>query len=253
VSAPTGLRPLLAESLWAAEAVALAVSPVWRGAGVPRGDDLGVLVIPGLLAGDSSVASLENWLARCGYRHARAGVGLNVDCPRSAHRALERRLESLVAATGRPAAVVGHSRGGLMAKLLAVLRPDLVAGVVTLGTPLLDAFAVHPALQRQVDSLAELGDLGLPGVFGGSCLPGGACWTAIERDLDRPFPSQVAFTSVYSRRDGIIDWRSCLDPAAECVEVRSTHSGLTLHPGVYEVLAAALGTLAATPARAAAA
>ena len=147
VSVPAGLRPLVSESLWGVEAAALAMSPVWHGIGVPRGHGLGVLVIPGLLAGDTSVASLMNWLAgRCGYHYAESGFTLNVDCPRRAHRALEHRLEALVESTGRPAVVVGHSRGGLMAKLLAVLRPDLVTGIVTLGTPHTDPFAVHPAL-----------------------------------------------------------------------------------------------------------
>lgn len=243
--APTGLRPLLAEGLWGVEAGALSVSPVWWGSGVPGGNGLGVLLIPGLMAGDSSVAALEDWLRRCDYRPTRSGIALNVDCLRKAHRALERRLEAVVAATGRPAVVIGHSRGGLMGRLLAVLRPDLVAGLVTLGTPHVNPFAVHPALKRHVDSLAELGSRGIPGVFGASCLPGGSCWKEVEGDLARRLPSHVAFTSVYSRRDGIVDWRSCLDRDAECVEVRSTHVGMPLHPGVYGVLASRLGTAAA--------
>jgi pimeloyl-ACP methyl ester carboxylesterase len=244
MAAPTGLRPLLAEGLWRGEAAALGVSPVWRGAGVPPGRGLGVLLIPGLMAGDAAVASMENWLGRCGYRPARSGFALNVDCPRKAHRALERRLQALVASTGRRAVVVGHSRGGLMGKLLAALRPELVAGIVTLGTPHVRPFAVHPAVKRQVDSLAALGSLGIPGMIGAACLPGGSCWKQVEDDLGRPLASHVAFTSVFSRSDGVVDWRSCLDPGAECVEVASTHVGMPLHPTVYTVLASRLGALA---------
>jgi hypothetical protein len=131
-----------------------------------------------------------------------------------------------------------------MGKLLAVRRPDLVAGVVTLGTPHVRPFAIHPAVKRQVDALAALRGLGVPGVLGSACLPGGSCWKELEADLTRPLASHVAFTSVYSRRDGIVDWRSCLDPDAECVEVTSTHVGMPLHPTVYTVLASRLGVLA---------
>lgn len=244
---PTGLRPLLAESLWGTEAAALAMSPVWDGAGVPRGNGLGVLVIPGLLAGDVSVSTLSTWLRARGYHPAASGIRMNADCLRKAHRRLESRLEDLVAATGRPAVLIGQSRGGLMAKLLAVLRPDLVQGLVTLGTPLTDVFAVHPAVRRHIDRLAALGDRGAPGLFDRSCLPGGACWDEVMADLGRPFPPTVAFTSVYSRRDGIVDWRACLDPEAEHLEVRATHCGMAVHPEVYGALAVRLGALAAQP------
>ena len=244
-TSPTGLRPLLAESLWGTEAAALAVSPVWRGAGVPPGNGLGVLVVPGLLASDGSVGALRTWLRARGYQPVASGIRLNADCLRKAHGRLESRLEELVAATGRPAVVIGQSRGGLMAKLLAVLRPDLVAGLVTLGTPLTDVFAIHPAVRQHVDRVAALGDRGIPGLFDSSCLPGGECWEDIMSDLDRPLAPTIPFTSVYSRRDGIVDWRACLDPAAEHVEVRATHSGMAVNPEVYGILAVRLGALAA--------
>lgn len=244
-TAPTGLRPLLQESLWGVEAAALAVSPVWRGVGVQRGHGMAVLVIPGLLPGDASVRALSSWLGRCGYRYAASGIRVDADCLRKTNERLERRLEEVVTATGRPAVVIGQSRGGLTAKLLAVLRPDLVAGIVTLGTPLTDPLAIHPAARRHVDSVATLADLGVPGLFGTSCLPGGSCWRAVMADLERPFPPHVAFTSVYSRRDGIVNWRACLDPDAEHVEVRASHCGMAAHPEVYAALATRLGAMAA--------
>src|SRR4051794_36430580 len=182
---PTGLRPLIAETLWGAEAAALAVSPVWRGSGVPDGRGLGVLVVPGLLAGDASVLTLTTWLRCRGYRPVPSGIRVNADCLRKAHQRLERRLEGLVAETGRRAVVIGQSRGGVMAKLLAILRPDLVAGLVTLGTPLVDMFAIHPMVKRNVDRVAALGTAGLPGLFDQDCLPGGSCWAAVMDDLRR--------------------------------------------------------------------
>jgi hypothetical protein len=46
--------------------------------------------------------------------------------------------------------------------------------------------------------------------------------------------------AVYSRTDGIVDWRACLDPAARHVEVHSSHVGMSVHPGVYRAIAGAL-------------
>jgi hypothetical protein len=51
----------------------------------------------------------------------------------------------------------------------------------------------------------------------------------------------VEFTSVFSRRDGVVDWRSCLDPQAETVEVSTSHCGMAFDPVVLDVVARTLG------------
>jgi|GEM_PF-5811463 len=43
-----------------------------------------------------------------------------------------------------------------------------------------------------------------------------------------------------SRSDGIVDWRACLDPHAQPVEIDSSHIGMAVHPRVYRVLERAL-------------
>jgi hypothetical protein len=43
--------------------------------------------------------------------------------------------------------------------------------------------------------------------------------------------------SIYSRSDGIVSWEACLDPSAEHVEVESSHTGMSVNPRVYRVLA----------------
>jgi len=47
-------------------------------------------------------------------------------------------------------------------------------------------------------------------------------------------------TALYSRSDGVVDWRACVDPHAEAVEVDSSHCGMSVHPDVYRVLGRAL-------------
>ena len=53
-------------------------------------------------------------------------------------------------------------------------------------------------------------------------------------------PAGVGFTAVYSRRDGIVDWRACVDPEAEAVEVTASHLGMAFDPRVIDVVTGAL-------------
>src|SRR5213078_2831029 len=114
------------------ETAALLRSAVFRGHGVEDGGGQPVLLIPGFLAGDDSLALMTRWLRRVGYQTGKAGMRANVDCSARAVERLEDRLEELVQSQGRRAAIVGQSRGGTLATVLAKRRPDLVSGVVTL-------------------------------------------------------------------------------------------------------------------------
>ena len=58
---------------------------------------------------------------------------------------------------------------------------------------------------------------------------------------------------MYSRSDGVVDWRSCLDPAATLVEVRASHIGMGLNAEVYAEIANALGSFTQPGSRAQAA
>jgi pimeloyl-ACP methyl ester carboxylesterase len=231
------LTPLWREARLGLELAALLRDPVFR----QEGDEPGrpVLLIPGFLAGDGSLATMTGWLRRRGHRTRRAGIRFNVDCSTHALDGLEERLEALVLAQGGPAAVVGQSRGGTLARALAVRRPDLIDTVVALGSPLVDPFAIHPLVKLQVGALGALGTLGVPGLFQRSCWTGDCC-REFRNSFERPVPDGVRLISVYSRTDGIVDWRSCLDPSADHVEVRASHIGMAVNPAVYRVLAGAL-------------
>jgi hypothetical protein len=105
---------------------------------------------------------------------------------------------------------------------------------------------VHPALWVQGAALALVGSLGVQGVIRNSCRTGECC-AGFRRDLRAPFPSNVQFFSVYSRRDGIVDWRACLDEAAEPLEINSTHCGMGVNPSTYRLLDALLNHTAGAP------
>jgi triacylglycerol lipase len=220
------------------EPPALLRSPVFRGEGVAPGGGQPVLLVPGFLAGDGSLGLMTQWLRRTGHHTCKAGIRLNVNCSGRAVDALEQRLERLVERQGRPAAIIGQSRGGTFAKALAQRRPELVSGIVTLGTPHLAPLRIHPLVMAQVIAVGTIGTLGAPGLFRRSCMKGDCC-SGFREACMAPLPHHVAFVSVYSRRDGIVDWRACLHPDAEQVEVRAPHLGMGLNPGTYRAGAAA--------------
>ena len=218
-------------------------SPVWRGHGVADGGGLPVLLVPGFLAGDPSLSMMNRWLLARGYRPCTSRIRFNVDCTREAVERLERRLVEFTDGTGRPAAIVGQSRGGLFAKIIAARQPDRVAGIVTLGSPNVDHMAINPLVARQVRFVAALGTAGVPGMFRDDCLQG-QCAEELAAWLDRPFPTHVPYVSVYSRSDWVVDWHACVDPDADNVEIDSSHLGMSVHPKVYGLIGERLAVLA---------
>ena len=112
-------------------------SRFWRGfgrigeRGPPDGSPL--LVIPGFLASDRTTLGLQRALAEAGYRVTGWGLGLNRGAKAGLLEAIAARIERH--GRGRPVILVGWSLGGVFAREVAKLRPDLIAKVVTLGAP----------------------------------------------------------------------------------------------------------------------
>ena len=132
--------------------------------------------------------------------------------------------------------------------MLACRRPDLVSGIVTLGTPQVDPFAVHPLVRLQLIAVGALGTLGAPGLFKRACIEGDCCAEFWDQ-FAGPLPRGVRHVSVYSRTDGIVDWRSCLVPGAEHAEVRASHWGMAVNADTYGVVADALADFRRRDAR----
>jgi triacylglycerol lipase len=249
LSFPGARPPLWREARIGFEAAALVRDPIFRGDGLADGRGRPVLLVPGFLAGDGSLSMMAGWLKRAGYRPSRAGIVSNVNCAGAVMPRLERRLERLVERQGRRAAVVGQSRGGTLAKVLARRPPDLVCGVVALGAPQVDPLAVHPLVRLQVEAVSRLGSLGAPGLFKRSCLDGDCCST-FWHDLSAPLEPGVQLVAVYSKSDGVVDWRSCLDPhATELVEIHASHCGMAVSRAAWRAVADALESFHAADAR----
>jgi triacylglycerol lipase len=198
-----------------------------------------VLLVPGFMAGDGSLSVLAGWLRRRGSRTSGAGMLLNVDCAERAVEKLEGRLRRLRTRAGERVVVIGQSRGGELGRVLALRNADSVSTLVMLGSPVLGPLNVGPAVLSAVRSVARLGDAGVPGMFSSECRDGECC-ERFRTDLRGRMPESVRAVSVYSRSDAIVGYESCLDPDAEHVEVRSSHTGMSVNVEVFRVLARVL-------------
>lgn len=239
-----GRAPVLHEALAGLELAQLLTSDVFRSrpdtAVLPP-----VLVVPGFLAPDASLAPMVGWLRRAGARTYVPRIGVNLRCGEVAVTRMAERLEAIVTARGTRAVVVGHSRGGQLTRVLAVRRPDLVAAAVTLGTPgTVDRSTIHPVLRASSLALGALSVAGVPGLFGPTCFTG-ACCERFREDLARPVPAGVELTCVVGDHDGLADRRSCAGPpGARVVRVRASHIGMVANPRSFEAIDEALRRVA---------
>ena len=193
----------------------------------PRGEPHPVLVLPGLGASDVSTTVLRGWLRRLGYPVVGWDLGRNRGPTPAVVSGLPRLLDRLATEAGTPVSVVGWSLGGIFARGLAARSPHQVRQVVTLGSPFAarEGTADRSAGSRAYRRYAHLhaAERIRPPSAGSG-----------RRAL--PVPS----TSVYSREDGIVDWRACLQevgPTSENVAVHGSHLGLGHNPAALWVVA----------------
>jgi pimeloyl-ACP methyl ester carboxylesterase len=208
---PPGLGLLLAEARGIFEFNAsLLLSPLLMRA--PGGDGHPVLTLPGFLAGDLSLAPMRRYLKELGYDTYAWKMGRNAGGVSRKRAALRNRLAEIHSATGRKVSLVGWSLGGVYARDLALQAPEMVRYVVTLGSPFANDVRATNATQ-----LYEA-------LSGEAVEDNAALRNAIAGDL--PVPT----TSIFSRTDGIVNWRTCIlrpSDAAENIEVYlASHVGL---------------------------
>lgn len=225
------------EALFAAEILLLHATPVYYGFGVPHGDGSGVVIIPGFLGTDLYLMELHGWLARIGYRPYFSGIGINADCPNLLiERHLNETTENALRETRRKIHLIGHSLGGVLARSVAGARPKDVASVITLAAPIRGTVANRTVLQaaetirRRIKE--EHGSKVLPGCYTGQC----TC--NFINSLRRKVPGSMLQTAIYTRHDGIVDWRYCMtqDPEVD-FEVAGTHIGMAFNPSAYTIVA----------------
>lgn len=192
----------------------------------PRGDGHPVLVLPGFITGDGSTGILRRFLAAKGYDAHSWNLGRNLG-PRAIGREGEKliaRLEEVHALTGQKVSLVGWSLGGVMARLLANWRPDLVRQVITLGSP----FAGSPKASNVWRTYEALTGDRIEGQTTKRLRQQGAT------------PPPVPTTAIFTKADGIVAWQNCREGAGDTtdnIEVYGSHCGLGVNPAVLHAIA----------------
>ena len=100
--------------------------------------------------------------------------------------------------------------------------------------------AHHLLLTASVDVLVRLSRAGVPGLMSEDCVAGSCARQSFDESRRAGARRVSAFTAIYSQRDGIVDWRACVDPVAQAVEVTASHVGMAVDPRVIDVVTDAL-------------
>ncbi|TSH96930.1 alpha/beta hydrolase [Verticiella sediminum] len=217
---PPSVGLLMLEARAAAElSLFLATVPLLRLA--PAGDGHPVLVLPGLSAGDATTYPLRAFLRDRGYRPHGWKLGPNRGPRPGVEEKLIQRLTDLHERYQRKVSVIGWSLGGVYARLLAHHMPERVRSVVTLGSPFAsepratNAWRLYELLSgRTVDDWAE------------------RAWMKA--------PPPVPSTAIFSRTDGVVAWRGCMEQesaTSENIEVEGSHCGLGHNPAALYAIA----------------
>jgi pimeloyl-ACP methyl ester carboxylesterase len=214
---------------------ALLLDPIFHGQGIPKGKHEAVLLIPGFTAGDWTFSTMSRWLQEIGYRTHLSGININVGCPQRKVERMLGRLEKISKDAGGRIAIIGHSLGGLVACALARQRPDLVRDVIAIGSPLRSGwqavtpevrpalFAIHSFFQKFIEAPQGCGTE--------------RCTCNFSKEAHGiQLPREVRFTSIYSRQDGIVDWRFSATENGDNYEVDGLHTDLVVNVEVYRIL-----------------
>ncbi|MFC4294865.1 esterase/lipase family protein [Novosphingobium tardum] len=194
---------------------------------LPRGDGHGVLVLPGFMASDSSTRPMRSLLADLGYDVAGWDLGRNLRVDNARIAAMSARLRELHERSGGKVSIVGWSLGGLFARELAKLHPEMVRQVISLGSP------ISP--DRNHSNARHL----FHAINGKTPEP-----QREGRFVDTGHAPPVPTTSIYTRTDGVVAWRGSLQhpeladhSRTENIEVHASHVGLGVNPSVMFVIA----------------
>lgn len=185
----------------------------------PRGHSVPVLVIPGFGQTANSTAPLRNFLKAQGFIPYDWQQGRNMGLKAGMTGRLLSLIEHIQQDHQQSVALVGWSLGGVIARELARKQPDLVAHVITLGSPLAGGQATT------LDTIFSLINR-KPGPKPG-------------HDPKRYQPPAVPCTAVFTRSDGIVNWKASREPNAsntENIEVRGSHLGLGFNPEVWHAI-----------------
>jgi pimeloyl-ACP methyl ester carboxylesterase len=207
-------KPLWTEVFTGAEWLVGVPGAVVAAFSAPPGGSRPVLVLPGFVGGDATTLPLRAFLRTIGHRPTGWGLGVNVGFADHIASGIDQLLQRLAHRHRSTVDIVGWSAGGMIGRLLAQHRRELVGQVISLGSP--------TRLRTGETNITALQDLA-----GRFFVP-----TPPKIDVDHvPVPS----TTVWTAQDGVVPGRLCRQTPRP--QVRGTHLGLGTNPSVLYLVA----------------
>ncbi len=234
---------MLQEARIGEEFALLLKSPLFRGREVPRGDGRPVLVLPGLFGNDLYLEPMHRWLRRIGYAPVRSSLIINAGCPQRLTEEIEGHLKIQRATRAGPLAIIGHSRGGILARALAGKLQSDASHLILLGAPVA---AVSRAMEYRTEAaqvpagqaVYRAGQRARQLLDPDCDAP--ECGCAFLADVRAPLHPSTRVTSIFSSEDPIVPRSACRIPSADNHEITGTHSGLAYNVEALTLIAEAL-------------
>ncbi len=186
-----------------------------------QGNQERIILFPGFKMGESTMFPLKHYLQKIGYAPEHWGQGTNKGEVEKYRDAMIERLQQ--DDSGDQVVLVGWSLGGVIAREIARKIPERVNSIFIFGSPIkgpkytIAAGAFNPEETKRITELLE------------------------QQELNSPI--QVPSTIVFTKKDSIVSWPSCIDQTstkARHFEVKSTHLSLGIDPQVWQLLSSHL-------------
>jgi pimeloyl-ACP methyl ester carboxylesterase len=200
-------------------------------AAAPCGDGRAVMLLPGLFNSDRSNFPMRRYLRTLGYRCVGWSLGRNLGIRTVGPDAVRLMpgIEALAAAHGA-VTLIGVSLGGIIARLVALRRPDLIREVITVASPYAGSGKATNVWRAFEWITGER--LDDPAV--------------VARSAELAGVLPVPASAIWSRSDGLVAGRICYHDPASAREVRSSHLGVQARPEVLRAIADILAQSRAT-------
>jgi len=234
-SEPSRWQSMAREALAFGEIASLLADPIYRGEGIARGDGRLVVIIPGLFGSDFYLWPLRRWISRIGFRASTSGLWVNAGCPDRLTTEIEKWIDRQQPRRDQRIVLIGHSRGGILARALAGRMGARVSHLIALGSPIgaASAYAAGRPEQfpyRTMSMIAQASNTAR-GILDPQCrFPD--CGCGFIANIRQAPAAETEVLSIYSREDPIVPPEASIVTGARNVEVTGTHSGLVYNPAV---------------------
>jgi len=234
------------------ELARLLADPVFRGRDVPRGDGRLVVVIPGLFGNDLYLEPLRYWLRHIGYSPVSSSLWVNAGCLLRLQEQVLAQVVRLMNGKPDPIVLIGHSRGGVLARAIAGRLRGQVSHLVELGSPVsafrqaVETGQIYNSSMGEVrTSIARASRFALRVLDPDCRFP--SCGCEFVQNVAHPLDASTSLLSIYSPADEVAPPNTIEASEGERREVAGGHGSLAFNAAVYRLLGDFLAQKAERP------